>query len=67
MRIRLIGVKFSHLVGGMQQINMFEDTPEMTGLYQAMDQIRQRYGSKAIRRAVGLGGFLHDEKMMISK
>jgi len=52
MLVRLIGVKFSHLVQGCQQLNMFEDTPEMTSLYQAMDKIRLRFGSKAVRRAV---------------
>jgi len=52
MLIRLIGVRFSDLVTGHQQLNMFEDTPEMAGLYQAMDHIRKRFGSKAIRRAV---------------
>ncbi len=69
MRIRLIGVKFSHLVGGMQQINMFEDSSEMAGLYQAMDRIRLRYGSKSLRRAVALqnGNLLRDEKLLISK
>ncbi|NQT76672.1 MAG: DNA polymerase IV [Bacteroidetes bacterium] len=54
MLIRLVGVKFSHLVSGMQQLNMFEDTPEMVSLYNAMDNIRMRYGKKAVRRAVGL-------------
>jgi DNA polymerase-4 len=52
MLIRLVGVKFSHLVGGVQQIDMFEDTPEMISLYNAMDKIRMRFGRKAIRRAV---------------
>jgi DNA polymerase-4 len=52
MLVRLIGVKFSHLVQGSQQLNMFEDTPEMTSLYQTMDKIRLRFGSDAIRRAV---------------
>ncbi len=54
MLIRLIGVKFSHLVGGVQQLNMFEDTPEMISLYQAMDKIRKRFGSRAVLRAVGM-------------
>jgi DNA polymerase-4 len=54
MLIRLIGVKFSSLVQGSQQLNMFEDTPEMTNLYQAMDKIRNRYGKKAVRRAAGM-------------
>ena len=52
--IRLIGVRFSHLVHGVQQLNMFEDTPEMTSLYQAMDKVRMKYGEKAVRRAVGV-------------
>jgi len=54
MLIRLVGIKFSHLVSGVQQLNMFEDTPEMVSLYNAMDNIRIRYGKKAVRRAVGL-------------
>ncbi|MCD4678808.1 MAG: DNA polymerase IV [Bacteroidales bacterium] len=54
MLIRLVGVKFSHLVGGVQQLNMFEDTPEMSSLYMAMDRLRLRYGKNSIKRAVGL-------------
>jgi DNA polymerase IV len=54
MLIRLVGVKFSHMVGGVQQLDMFEDTPEMINLYNAMDNIRKRFGKKAIRRAVGM-------------
>jgi DNA polymerase-4 len=54
MLIRLIGVKFSSLVQGAQQLNMFEDTPEMTSLYQAMDRIRLRFGDQAVQRAAGM-------------
>lgn len=50
--IRLIGVKFSELIGGVQQLNMFEDSAEMVNLYQAMDSIRHRFGQKAVRRAI---------------
>lgn len=53
MLIRLIGVRFSHLVGGGYQINLFEDSEEMIRLYQAMDKLRQRFGDTSIRRAVG--------------
>ena len=56
MLIRLIGVKFSHLVHGFQQLNLFEDTPEMVNMYLAMDKIRKRYGSRSIRKAVSLAG-----------
>lgn len=52
MLIRLIGVKFSHLVQGVQQLNMFEDTPESVNLYKALDMLRNRYGNYAVTRAV---------------
>jgi len=55
MLIRLIGVRFSELVQGHQQLNMFEDTPEMISLYEAMDKMRLRFGRKLVRRAVGIG------------
>ncbi len=53
MLIRLVGVRFSELVGGSQQLSLFEDTPEMISLYQALDKIRRKYGSHAIRRGTG--------------
>lgn len=52
--IRLIGVKFSNLVSGFNQINLFEDTEEKINLYSALDKIRKRFGEDAIGRAVGL-------------
>jgi DNA polymerase-4 len=52
--IRLIGVKFSHLVQGHSQINLFEDTGEHLKLLQAMDNIRNRFGKDAVSRAVAL-------------
>ena len=54
MLIRLIGVRFTHLVGGSQQLDIFDDKPELVDLYQAMDNIRLRYGRKAVVRAVGI-------------
>ncbi len=53
--VRLIGVKFSHLVGGGYQINLFQDSEQMIKLYQAMDTIRDRYGDRTIMRASGMG------------
>ncbi len=50
--IRLIGVRFSHLVGGGHHINLFEDSQEIIQLYQAMDKIRKRFGENKIHRAV---------------
>jgi len=54
MLIRLIGVRFSHLVGGSQQLDLFDEKPELANLYQAMDHIRTRFGKKAVQRAVGM-------------
>ena len=51
--VRLIGVRFSHLVEGAHQINLFEDT-NILNLYQAMDHIRNRYGDRAVMRASGM-------------
>jgi len=50
--VRLIGVKFSGLVGGNQQINLFEDTAELYNLYQSMDKIRLRFGEDKIGRCI---------------
>jgi DNA polymerase-4 len=52
MLIRLIGVRFSGLVSGNPQLNMFEDSSEMIGLYQALDRVRRKYGQKIVRRGV---------------
>ncbi|MCA6436059.1 MAG: DNA polymerase IV [Bacteroidetes bacterium] len=55
MLIRLIGVRFSHLIQGTYQFDLFNDTTEQMQLYAAMDKLRQRFGDKAVMRAVGLG------------
>ena len=51
MLIRLIGVRFSSLVGGTQQLDLFDDTAEMTNLYGALDKIRIKFGKNAIHKA----------------
>ena len=56
MLIRLIGIRFSHLVGGGNQINLFEDSEEIINLYQAMDHLRKKFGNTAVLRAIGLKG-----------
>ncbi|EAR02433.1 DNA polymerase IV [Maribacter sp. HTCC2170] len=53
--VRLIGIRFSHLVSGNYQINLFEDTEEVLNLYAAMDHIRNRYGDKSVVRASAMG------------
>ncbi len=51
--VRLIGVRFSHLVPGNYQINLFEDTQEMIHLYQAIDSIKHQFGEGLLIRAAG--------------
>ena len=52
--VRLIGVKFSHLVEGAYQINLFEDNEKLINLSQAMDRMRIRYGDRAVINASGM-------------
>jgi DNA polymerase-4 len=54
MLIRLIGVRFSHMVRGVQQLDMFDDTPEKVSLYMVMDKLRRRFGRDAVKRAAGV-------------
>lgn len=53
MRIRLVGVRFTGLVHGSHQMNLFEDTEELISLYQAMDQLKDRFGVNSLGRASG--------------
>lgn len=50
MLIRLIGIKCSHLISGSYQIDIFNDTLEDIQLMQAMDNIRNKYGTMIIRK-----------------
>jgi DNA polymerase-4 len=51
MLIRLLGIRFTHLIPGNYQINLFEDTQENIKLYQAIDSVKYRYGPQFLRRA----------------
>jgi DNA polymerase-4 len=53
MRLRLIGLRFTGLVHGNHQMNLFEDTEEQMNLYQTMDYLKNRYGMGAVGRASG--------------
>ncbi|MEO6130518.1 MAG: DNA polymerase IV [Saprospiraceae bacterium] len=46
--IRLIGVKFSGLVNGHIQLNLFDNTESEISLLQQLDHIRRRWGKEAI-------------------
>ena len=53
--VRLIGVRFSSLVHGNYQINLFEDSGEIINLYQEVDWLRKKHGDRSIVRAQALG------------
>ncbi len=50
--VRLIGIKFSHLVHGVQQLDLFDPDPRLARLYQTLDRIKNRFGPKSIGRAI---------------
>jgi DNA polymerase-4 len=50
--IRLIGVRFTNLIPGNYQINLFDDTNEKIKMYQAIDSIKNQYGENYIRKAL---------------
>jgi DNA polymerase-4 len=52
--IRLIGIRFSDLVTSSYQIKLFDDSEKMVDLYHAMDNIRKRFGDRAVLRAAGM-------------
>ncbi len=51
--IRLIGVRFSDLIPGTHQINLFDDTQEAIRLYQAIDSVKKQFGEQYLIRAAG--------------
>jgi hypothetical protein len=42
------------LIGGVQQLDLFDNNEKMIKLYLSMDKIRLRYGAGAIHRASGV-------------
>jgi len=52
--VRLVGVRFSHLVEGGHQINLFQDDEKQLNLCKAIDKMRQRYGDRAVINAAGM-------------
>jgi len=51
--VRLMGVRFSHLVPGNYQIHLWDDTEEMINLYQAIDSVKNRFGEGVLMRGGG--------------
>lgn len=62
MLIRLIGIKFSNLIHGAYQVDLFNDTQEEISLMQAIDKIRNRFGVDILKKGICLSGIKKKDK-----
>ncbi|HVE61088.1 MAG TPA: DNA polymerase IV [Chitinophagaceae bacterium] len=53
-KLRLLGVRFSHLVPMTLQMNLFEKAEEKLGLYKTVDKIKNEFGKDIISKASSL-------------
>ncbi|ULQ56806.1 DNA polymerase IV [Flavihumibacter rivuli] len=53
MLVRLLGIRFTQLIPGNYQLNLFDSTQEMVRLYQAIDSVKHRFGESSVIRARG--------------
>jgi DNA polymerase-4 len=53
-KVRLLGVRFSHLVPMTVQMNLFDDAMEKLELFKAVDDIKNQFGSGAVSKATSL-------------
>ncbi len=49
--IRLLGIRFTNLIPGTYQIDLFEDRQETINLYLSIDHIKKRFGEGFVGRA----------------
>ena len=52
MMLRLIGIKFTDLIHGTYQIDLFSNTIKDVSLNAAMDSIRKRFGFDFVKKAI---------------
>jgi DNA polymerase-4 len=50
--LRLVGVKFSNLVHGTEQMDLFNDVAEQVNLNRALDGIKMRFGNDLVKKAI---------------
>lgn len=50
-KIRLLGVRFSHLIPMTIQMNLFDNAEEKLELYKAVDQLKTQFGAAIITKA----------------
>src|SRR4029078_4377277 len=49
--VRLLGIRLSQLIPFTMQMSLFNNNEEKLNLYKAVDDIKDRFGSKAIAKA----------------
>jgi DNA polymerase-4 len=49
--IRLLGVRLSELTNNAVQTNLFSDAEKKSGLYKAIDEVKNRFGKSSVKRA----------------
>ena len=57
-KVRLMGVRLSELTGEAVQTNLFSDNQKKSGLYKAIDSVKNKYGRDALTK----GGAMKEEK-----
>ncbi len=66
--VRLVGIRFSHLIPGNYQIHLWDDTEEMINLYQAIDSVKNRFGEDIlVRGAHASKGAVLDVRAAVKK
>jgi DNA polymerase-4 len=53
-KVRLLGVRYSHLVPMTVQMNLFDDAIEKLELYKAVDQIKNQFGVDAVMKGTSV-------------
>jgi len=52
--VRLLGVRFSSVILDNGQLNLFQNESQMPGLYQAIDQVKKKYGVSSLQSAISM-------------
>ncbi|RXK83209.1 DNA polymerase IV [Filimonas effusa] len=54
MQVRLLGVRLTDLTTNAMQTNLFDDTARKAGLYKAIDDVKNKFGTNALNKAGGM-------------
>lgn len=52
--VRLLGVRFSQMIPFTMQMSLFDNNSEKLSLYKTVDEIKDRFGSKLVTKAVNV-------------